>query len=211
MNTKVLMRVETTPQKHGTARSNVCDVDSICELTSILDPAFALVTMKNFIEHDVTNQTQRVVQFCQPFEWKTATASYQEIRKHIESEKAAEALISALEFTAEIFCDLLDIKRVGIRLAHTRAAMCPQFHVDQVACRGVLTLAGTGTQWLREQDVDRPGLKPKVDASVQQLQLGEFALFKGAQWDSLHVPPIVHRSPCDALGRLVVTFDILAD
>ena len=41
-------------------------------------------------------------------------------------------LVEDIENLVNMFCDLFDLKRVGLRLTSLNHAMCPRFHVDNV-------------------------------------------------------------------------------
>lgn len=45
----------------------------------------------------------------------------------------------------ELYCRILDIKQVDLRLTALNDAMCPRFHTDNVPCRLLTTYQGIGT------------------------------------------------------------------
>lgn len=78
--------------------------------------------------------------------------------------------------------------------------MCPLFHVDNVLARFLVTLEGTGTQWLQEKDIFRKNLgkagrKPiiKPDSFLQQITIRQIAILKGSRYRGSK--GLVHRSP----------------
>ncbi|MCX4186973.1 DUF1826 domain-containing protein [Methylophaga sp. OBS4] len=122
----------------------------------------------------------------------------------------------------EMFCDLFDLKQLGLRLGLVDTAMCPRFHTDHLPCRLVTTYIGAGSQWLVEPAVDRSKLGAGAnglpdhasgiyldEGEIRQLQAGEVALLKGTQWAGNEQTAIVHRSPHIAAGdkRLLLTLD----
>ena len=124
----------------------------------------------------------------------------------------------------DMFCCLFERERVGLRLTELDSAMCPRFHVDNVACRMITTYVGVATEWLPNTIVDRSrlgqgnhgradhqsGLYQQEDA-IQRLSTGDVALLKGEGWDGNEGRGLVHRSPSVPAGarRLVLTLDIL--
>ena len=108
----------------------------------------------------------------------------------------------------DMFACLFDLEEVGLRLSPLTKAMCPRFHVDNIPCRLVTTYGGLGTEWLREENVDRSrlgkGAKGLPDdqsgilrgnKSIQQLKTQEIALLKGCGWLGNEDHGLVHRSP----------------
>ncbi|EMR12971.1 hypothetical protein MPL1_07473 [Methylophaga lonarensis MPL] len=122
----------------------------------------------------------------------------------------------------EMFADLFELERVGIRLSIIDNTMCPRFHTDHLPCRLVTSYAGAATQWLPEATVDRSklgagaaGLPDHLSgiycdpAMIQQLNTGDVALLKGDGWHGNSGYGIVHRSPAINIDekRLLLTLD----
>lgn len=119
-----------------------------------------------------------------------------------------------------LYCDLFDLKRVGLRLRTLDHAMCSKFHFDSVTCRLVCTYGGTGTQWLEDACIDRrklgtgsgglcdeeSGLILDPDA-VQTMPSYAIGLLKGSCWEGNELHGAVHRSPQIASPRLLLTMD----
>ncbi|MFG1496730.1 DUF1826 domain-containing protein [Saccharospirillum sp. HFRX-1] len=123
----------------------------------------------------------------------------------------------------DLFAYLFDQQRVGVRFRCLDQAMCPRFHVDNLAVRLVHTLTGPGTHWLQEDNLDRSKLGPRPagqsdiecgliqdEQQIQRLQAGDVALLKGSGWADSPVPALVHRSPTEdcSAGRWVLTLDL---
>lgn len=158
-----------------------------------------------------------------------------QLRSIVESASVTETLIEALpdrpgrlDFVedvahlVEMFADLFELERVGIRLSIIDTTMCPRFHTDHLPCRLVTSYAGAGTQWLPEQTVDRSKLGAgaagladdqsgiyRDQTMIQQLNTGDVALLKGDGWHGNSGYGIVHRSPAIHVDekRLLVTLD----
>lgn len=134
------------------------------------------------------------------------------------------ALEEDLTTLVELFSILADTERVGVRVGLTDRRMCPRFHVDRVTLRLVTTLAGPGTEFLDDLDVDRRYLgrgaacRPddgsgllRPGAVVHRARSRDVVLLKGEIWPDNEGRGAVHRSPAHAAGewRLVVTLDEL--
>ena len=128
-----------------------------------------------------------------------------------------------LDMLLDMFTTLTDAENVGVRIAVIDKAMCPRFHVDRVALRMVTTWLGHGTQWLKNNDVERspagrlrpaltaPGCLQKPGSPVQAARETDVTLLKGELWQGNSGNGIVHRSPEVDPGqrRLVVTIDAI--
>lgn len=125
--------------------------------------------------------------------------------------------VADVTWLVRAFACLVEARRVGLRLRVLDKAMCPRFHVDHVPLRLITTYAGVGSQWLREGLMDRrrlgePAAEPAEAKRIDQLQVGDVALFKGEKWQGNEGAGIIHRSPQLASGerRLILTLDWLA-
>ena len=135
-------------------------------------------------------------------------------------------LVEDIENLVNMFCDLFDLKRVGLRLTSLNHAMCPRFHVDNVPCRLITTYQGIATEWLPHNVADRSKLgtgnngKPdsqsgiyQNESHIQQLMQGDVALLKGEAWVGNEGKGLIHRSPqlYDQASRLILTIDFIDD
>ena len=148
------------------------------------------------------------------------------LQARLDSSKMAMILIEDIHKLVNMFCDLFDLKRVGLRLTSLKHAMCPRFHVDNVPCRLITTYQGIATEWLSHGNADRSklgvGNKGKLDSQsgiyqdesdVQQLRQGDVALLKGEAWVGNEGKGLIHRSPqlYDKASRLILTIDFIDD
>jgi len=148
------------------------------------------------------------------------------LQARLDSSKMAMILIEDIHKLVNMFCDLFDLRRVGLRLTSLKHAMCPRFHVDNVPCRLITTYQGIATEWLSHSDVDRSklgtGNKGKPDSQsgiyqdesdIQQLSQGDVALLKGEGWVGNEGKGLIHRSPqlSDQTSRLILTIDFIGD
>jgi len=125
-----------------------------------------------------------------------------------------EGFIADVSWLVSAFACLLGATRIGVRLRVLDKAMCPRFHVDHVPVRLITTYAGIGSQWLREDAMDRRNLA-RAEAEPQdceQMLCGEVALLKGEKWHGNEGFGLIHRSPQPTSGerRLILTLDWLA-
>jgi len=148
------------------------------------------------------------------------------LQGRLNSSKMIMILIEDIHRLVNMFCDLFDLKRVGLRLTSLKHAMCPRFHVDNVPCRLITTYQGIATEWLSHNDADRSklgiGNKGRPDSQsgiyqdesdVQQLSQGDVALLKGEAWLGNEGKGLIHRSPqlYDQASRLILTIDFIDD
>jgi len=122
-----------------------------------------------------------------------------------------------------LYCDLFELKRVGLRLNTLDHAMCPKFHVDSVTCRMVCTYGGPGTEWLEDAYADRRklgsgsgGLSDELsglildDNAIHKMPPYAIGLLKGRLWEGNEHHGAIHRSPKltpNSPRRLLLTLD----
>ena len=127
-------------------------------------------------------------------------------------------LVNLILESGEMLGNLLDCKKIGVRIATLRSPMCPLFHVDNIRCRMLITLYGEGTQWISNQDVDwgvfldreNKDIPIKTNADIKQLATGHWSLLKGGAWND-NFNGVVHRSPHDDTDRLILSIDPIFD
>ena len=113
------------------------------------------------------------------------------------------SFLADVAWLVEAFTCLLGARRVGLRVRVLGQAMCPRFHVDQVAIRLLTTYVGVGSEWLPDPaDVD----------NYEWLDAGAVALLKGERWEGNTGGGLVHRSPVPSgtERRLLLSLDWLA-
>lgn len=138
---------------------------------------------------------------------------------------SASGFFSDITLVLEMFCCLFDAKALGLRINVLEHAMCPRFHVDNVALRLITSYHGLATQWLPNQVANRsalgtdmasqiggPGAITDKASHIQDMAAGDVALFKGELWEGNQGRGIIHRSPKitdEQPRRLVVTCDLI--
>ena len=123
-------------------------------------------------------------------------------------------LVDLIAESCEIFGELMGCSQIGVRLATLRSPMCPRFHVDQIPCRMIITMIGTGTEWIPNKGVnwsdfsDLSNDKAPLNDSgkIQQLKTGNWSILKGGAW-ARGYRGLVHRSPHDYSERLLLSLD----
>lgn len=123
-----------------------------------------------------------------------------------------EAFVADVNWLLAAYTCLVGARRVGLRLRVLAGPMCPRFHVDNVPLRLLTSYAGPGTEWLTVQAsacVDLRTAQPPVD-NIQRLHAGDVAVLKGEKWHGNEGAGLVHRSPPERQGRLLLSLDWLA-
>ena len=124
------------------------------------------------------------------------------------------ALLDQITEASEMLGELVHCERVGVRLETLSAPMCPRFHVDHVPCRMLITLSGSGTEWIPNSDVDwdvfadleTMATPVQANRQVRQLTTGHWSLLKGGAWNDCF-GGVVHRSPHGVGERLLLALD----
>lgn len=127
---------------------------------------------------------------------------------------ARDVLATDLNFLIAVYSDLLGCPRVGLRFERLDRAMCPGFHVDRLGIRLICTYCGPGTEWLKDQSIDRHRLADIDTAAADICEAPVFALvlLKGTLWQGNQQGGAIHRSPTVPPGnerRVLVTLDAL--
>lgn len=100
-------------------------------------------------------------------------------------------LIADVADLAELYCSIMRLDELEVRLEVVTTDSCRKFHADYVGARLITTYVGAGTQWIDQADASRvsEGLEPM---RINSLSTGDVGLFKG-KLGTHH--PAVHRSP----------------
>lgn len=127
---------------------------------------------------------------------------------YLPAGRGRDALAEDIGLLSAMLAELLDAKRIGLRIEIVREAMCPRLHVDHVGIRLLCTYLGPGTEWVEDSDVDRrflgaaAGGKPDEasglllpDYRIKSIPAHSVALLKGSLWQGNTGRGIVHRSP----------------
>lgn len=120
----------------------------------------------------------------------------------------------------ELYADLFDAERVGLRLNTLQAPMCPRFHVDKVGVRMLCTYVGAGTEYLEEADVRRARLGVPLEegeadstarpgGSILRMPAFSVGLLKGEAWPGHEGRGAVHRSPPGNERRMLLSVELI--
>ena len=123
-------------------------------------------------------------------------------------------LVNQVDESSKMLSDLLGCNKVSVRLASLRSPMCPLFHVDNIACRLLITLCGKGTEWIPNDSVDwkilsdrkNNSLPVKDESAITEFKVGHWSLLKGGAWSN-NFNGVVHRSPDTSDARLLLSLD----
>ncbi len=144
--------------------------------------------------------------------------------QHLPASAGRDEFLNDLSFICQLYGDLLEADRAGLRLAYLDSAMCPKFHVDRVGIRLLCTYHGTGTEWLDNHNIDRSWLGNRArsllemeqylihdSSAIHHLPTGSIALLKGESDEFNRDNGIVHRSPAvtPQQPRLLLSLDAL--
>ena len=123
-------------------------------------------------------------------------------------------ITNPIDKVSKILRKLTKCKKVNIKLTSLRSPMCPIFHVDNIPCRFLVTLYGSGTEWIPHDEVDwkifdekDSNKNPLKDRSkIKNFKTGEWSLLKGGSWQE-NFNGVVHRSPHNNEERLLLSID----
>lgn len=134
----------------------------------------------------------------------------------LESEDSY-VLYSDIMALAEEFMGVTGARRIGVRIERVESDNCRHFHVDLVKARLLTTYVGAGTEWLRDEDVERAALGGEDNSLVrkpgaisQVLETGWVGILKGER--GRPGGGLVHRSPPlpeGAAARVLLRIDQL--
>lgn len=101
------------------------------------------------------------------------------------------ALIDDAAQLAQLFCAVMGLTALELRLEVVRTDSCRKFHADYVTARLITTYVGEGTDWLDEAEAARIA-KGGAPVWINRLAAFDVGLFKG-KLATDH--PAIHRSP----------------
>lgn len=103
----------------------------------------------------------------------------------------------------QLFKKITRANSFQISLKTVNTNMCRRFHTDINKLRLLCTYSGSGTLWLKEDNIDRKALYSFEDnasivldkAKIQQVHTGSVVLLKGARYPQKETRAAVHCSP----------------
>ncbi|GEK49233.1 hypothetical protein HPA02_35160 [Bisbaumannia pacifica] len=196
--------------------------DTIEILPKIFQDDTNLAVMRRRLDPSLAAGVAAQLEEARRLDWRwrggVGDALAEDLLGHLPRPERAGPLVEDIALICEAMAYLFDTETIGVRLQRLEGAMCPRFHVDNLAVRLVSTYAGPGSEWLPESAVERAGLgaprpdkpDPLRDAqSIRRLGCGDIALLKGEGWIGNEGRGLVHRSPQPAPGepRLLLALD----
>ena len=186
-------------------------------LTRIFDSDVNLAICNRVLEVKLVEFSQALCRYSKIYQTRFS-GDLASIEKQLQFD--LPALLGKKEFIEDVvllvdmFSELLDLNKVGVRLAVLTKAMCPTFHVDRVPVRLITTYCGNGTEWLDNRYVkqDAKGRVEVTDnAPVKCLYAGQVGLMKGEGWEGNEGKGLAHRSCIAdvASPRCVLTLDCI--
>ena len=165
----------------------------------------------SFAKKVAKNKKNLELEFSYPFNQDKELESF--FSKSLDMNDVA-LITNPIVEVSKILRKLTKCKKVNIKLTSLRSPMCPIFHVDNIPCRFLVTLYGSGTEWIPHDEVDwkifdekDSNKNPLKDRSkIKNFKTGEWALLKGGSWQE-NFNGVVHRSPHNNEERLLLSID----
>ena len=165
----------------------------------------------SFAKKVAKNKKNLELEFSYPFNQDKELESF--FSKSLDMNDVA-LITNPIVEVSKILRKLTKCKKVNIKLTSLRSPMCPIFHVDNIPCRFLVTLYGSGTEWIPHDEVDwkifdikDANKNPLKDGSkIKNFRTGEWSLLKGGSWQE-NFNGVVHRSPHNNEERLLLSID----
>ena len=201
--------------------------DNLADLAQIYQPAINLCVVQRQVDNELKSFIGHLLRLTTPISFVEsidfASFNFFSLLPQTGHLPGYRTFCKDVASLTALYCDLFELKRVGLRLRILDHAMCPKFHVDSVTCRLVCTYGGVGTEWLEEAHIDRRklgvgsgGLKDEcsdliMDAdAIKTIPAYAIGLLKGSCWEGNEQHGAVHRSPKlthNSPKRLLLTLD----
>lgn len=195
------------------ALANTSDV-----LEQINDPAVNLAVWQRAVDDEITRELSATpLPMGADLYSPTSPTSFEEdvarilVQQGLFPERCS-SLRADMQRLATRFFAISDRNEWRMRLVVTATDDCRRFHVDRVNLRLLCTYRGPGTEWLRDEQVDRvaqAACKPNesliLGGEPNRLEPGWVAIMKGDPKNEGH--GLVHRSPpIEGTGHIRVLF-----
>ena len=179
------------------------------EVVGVLPEKFEEVI--SFAKKVAKNKKNLELEFSYPVNQNKALESF--FSKSLDINDVA-LITNPIDKVSKILRKLTKCKKVNIKLTSLRSPMCPIFHGDNIPCRFLVTLYGSGTEWIPNDEVDwkifdekDSNKNPLKDRSkIKNFKTGEWSLLKGGSWQE-NFNGVVHRSPHNNEERLLLSID----
>jgi len=201
--------------------------DNLADLAQIYQSAINLCVVQRQVDNELKSFVGHLLKLPNPISFVEsidfASFNFFNLLPHTGHLPGYRAFCKDVASLTALYCDLFELKRVGLRLRTLDHAMCPKFHVDSVTCRMVCTYGAVGTEWLEDAYIDRSKLGSGSDGltdersglimdthAIQAMPGYAIGLLKGSCWEGNELHGAVHRSPQltpDSPKRLLLTLD----
>lgn len=201
--------------------------DKVVDLAQIYEPAINICVVERQVDSELSCFVGHLLKLPNPISFiesiDFASFNFFGLLPHTGHLPGYRAFCKDVAALTAIYCDLFELKRVGLRLHTLDHAMCPKFHVDSVTCRLVCTYGGVGTEWLEEAYADRGklgrgsgGLSDELSGlildtnAIHKMPPDAIGLLKGRSWEGNEQHGAIHRSPKlmpNSPRRLLLTLD----
>ena len=179
------------------------------EVVGVLPEKFEEII--SFAKKVAKNKKNLELEFSYPFNQDKELESFFSKSLHMND---VALITNPIVEVSKILRKLTKCKKVNIKLTSLRSPMCPIFHVDNIPCRFLVTLYGSGTEWIPHDEVDwkifdekDSNKNPLKDRSkIKNFKTGEWSLLKGGSWQE-NFNGVVHRSPHNNEERLLLSID----
>ena len=179
------------------------------EVVGVLPEKFEEII--SFAKKVAKNKKNLELEFSYPFNQDKELESF--FSKSLDMNDVA-LITNPIVEVSKILRKLTKCKKVNVKLTSLRSPMCPIFHVDNIPCRFLVTLYGSGTEWIPHDEVDwkifdikDANKNPLKDRSkIKNFRTGEWSLLKGGSWQE-NFAGVVHRSPHNNEERLLLSID----
>ena len=119
------------------------------EVVGVLPEKFEEII--SFAKKVAKNKKNLELEFSYPFNQDKELESF--FSKSLDMNDVA-LITNPIVEVSKILRKLTKCKKVNIKLTSLRSPMCPIFHVDNIPCRFLVTLYGSGTEWIPNDEVD---------------------------------------------------------
>jgi hypothetical protein len=201
--------------------------DDVADLAQIYQPGINLCLVERQVDNELSSFVEHLLRLPNPVSFVEnidfASFNFFSLLPQTGHLPGYRAFCKDVASLTALYCDLFELKRVGLRLRTLDHAMCPKFHVDSVTCRMVCTYGDVGTEWLEDAYVDRRklgsgsgGLSDELSGlildnnAIHKMPSYAIGLLKGCLWEGNEQHGAIHRSPLvtqKSPRRLLLTLD----
>jgi hypothetical protein len=199
--------------------------NQLADLCKIHEPGLNIVMVRRSPSDDLRNEIHRALEAAYPFQsaFSVDVRNLKEDLKRVQKELGRESsfrsplLFADLEILLKALHETSRSYAFSLRLDGNLPYGCKLFHADYNQMRLLCTYAGPGTEWLKNQAVDRSALGTtnekimKPMAEVQKVPTYWVSLIRGELYRGGKGNGLIHKSPAaNGKPRLIVAIDPIA-